>query len=501
MASNTAIASEIKAIAVQGKLLRKIQEMRESDPELCDITFLVGRSETSRQSITANSTILALASPYFKAMCFGPLRSNEPKVINDMEPQTFERILDFAHVGPRSCVFETPEEAWETRYAAAQFLMDDLVQACDDYLQSTLNFRSALVLLSKAAANGAEDFKKKIYNVIKHRYAYICSSPDIKNLELPELIDLIKLYKNARTDYPMNAIFLWSEGLDNEEKFCDIFHTYMFKHIRWDNLSNEHMIKIHEMGVLSMELENEVMLKMLARTTEPPEEKSKSVCHMQLFLSKHRNIQPVYLSRIYMRALNAYKGMNGTWSSKDECLVLDNDGMSTLKEVLKSKPLPPYEIDEDDVELECAINNHGKDFVENLKVYAYHIRLDNKDTWFFELKFKPIFFGEKLESTPGGRPDEKGVNSLMFEASFRPELFLDLSDFAVPLAPNVPPLTKIEKVASKFDKVAGFVGPLDVLGKSWHTKVDGKIVLCNDDLNPKYFFQDGAGVPVFCQIN
>ena len=51
-------------------VIRSIRDLR-ADPDMCDVTFLVGLDPATRVEIRANSTILSLRSPYFKV---SPLR-------------------------------------------------------------------------------------------------------------------------------------------------------------------------------------------------------------------------------------------------------------------------------------------------------------------------------------------------------------------------------------------------------------------------------------------
>ena len=81
------------------------------------------------------------------------------------------------------------------RYAASQYLMSDLVKLCEDYLEHHLTYKNGLTLLEQASAYNADDFKKKIYKVIKNRYSHVLSSPEVQRLEIDDLISLLKLYK------------------------------------------------------------------------------------------------------------------------------------------------------------------------------------------------------------------------------------------------------------------------------------------------------------------
>ena len=105
----------------QRYLLVQIRSMRELHPDLLDVTFVVGVEGREQREFRANSTVLSVHSEYFKAMCFGPLRQpDRPKIINDMTPGVFEKVLGFAHAADGCLNIANLEEAWGLRYAASQ---------------------------------------------------------------------------------------------------------------------------------------------------------------------------------------------------------------------------------------------------------------------------------------------------------------------------------------------------------------------------------------------
>ena len=110
-----------KYLRHQRDLLMHIKSMRDLHPELLDVTFVVGVEGGERREFKANSTVLSVHSEYFKAMCFGLMRQpDRPKVISDMTPGVFEKVLDFAHADDGCLNIENLEEAWSLRYAASQ---------------------------------------------------------------------------------------------------------------------------------------------------------------------------------------------------------------------------------------------------------------------------------------------------------------------------------------------------------------------------------------------
>ena len=113
--------SNRKYLRHQRDLLMHIKSMRDLHPELLDVTFVVGVEGGERREFRANSTVLSVHSEYFKAMCFGPMRQpDRPKIISDMTPGVFEKVLGFAHADDGCLNIANLEEAWSLRYAASQ---------------------------------------------------------------------------------------------------------------------------------------------------------------------------------------------------------------------------------------------------------------------------------------------------------------------------------------------------------------------------------------------
>ncbi len=127
--------------------LRDLAELRTTHPDLCDVTFEVGRDDAERRQISAHSLLLAIRSPYFRSMLYGPLRQpDRSKVINDMPPEVFERVLDWIYVrdGCLDLGEWSLEELFHVRYAADQFQVSDLFELCNRFIMREMTYERAL---------------------------------------------------------------------------------------------------------------------------------------------------------------------------------------------------------------------------------------------------------------------------------------------------------------------------------------------------------------------
>jgi hypothetical protein len=300
---------------LQSDLLRQIRLLRQLHPDLLDVTFVVGREDDDggRKEFCGNSTVLSLRSPYFKAMCFGPMKQpDKKKVITDVSPDVFEKLLDYLHAADGCLDLESLEQAWNLRYAATQFLIPDLVEVCDAYIRKRLTFRNGLVLLEQATAFRADDFKRQLYRVIKNRHAHILTSEDLSALAVGDLVELIKLYRGVKTDFVVRAIHIWGRSMDGDE-FKTVFRDVLYKHIAWDNLSNQAMVDLHKTGTLPMTMENEAMLAILSRTYPLPKEEAETVCTIDLRVSMPEQSTCEFrpqIGRLLLRTTKALQGRN-----------------------------------------------------------------------------------------------------------------------------------------------------------------------------------------------
>ncbi len=196
------------------ELLEAVARTRE-DRGLHDVSFLVGRSPEEKREVGANSTVLSLRSEYFRAMCFGAMRSDRQKVISDMRPETFERVLDFLHnINSTWMSVKSPEDLLELRYAAAQFLISDLESWCLRRVSVELSFHNGVEFLRLASAHRDDGMRRQALRTIKNRHTFILGEQqqdEVAKLEESDLVELMNLYKHVQGDLVLGAVLNWGK--------------------------------------------------------------------------------------------------------------------------------------------------------------------------------------------------------------------------------------------------------------------------------------------------
>ncbi len=82
------------------------------------------------------------------------------------------------------------DELWELRYAAAQFLLPDLEEACEDVLNTRLSRSNALLFLKKASMYKCDAFRRRALRILKNRYLQTLRSNEICGLEEADFVEV-----------------------------------------------------------------------------------------------------------------------------------------------------------------------------------------------------------------------------------------------------------------------------------------------------------------------
>ncbi len=165
-----------------------------------------------------------------------------------------------------------------------------------------------------------------------------------------------------------------------------------------------------------------------------------------------------------------------------------------LKGVLASRPLPKIAVDSRDVKVQVSVDRDDRQTIDLHSVFAYSIRVDNRDVHFIELSFAPITFADPT-SDDGMEENQWPISrDIYFEVRFAPELFKDLIDGVLVADYFSEPLTS-----------EAFLAGLNSLNKpsvetvAFSTKVNGKRVFDKSDSVPKYFYEQGD-IPIVSMV-
>lgn len=103
--------------------------------EWSDCSFLVGK-----EIIKAHKLILAISSPVFKVMLYGPMAEVTPIVISDIEPEVFQLLLNFIYKD--KVTINSLENACGLLYAAKKYMIPYLAEICLKYIENATSIKN-----------------------------------------------------------------------------------------------------------------------------------------------------------------------------------------------------------------------------------------------------------------------------------------------------------------------------------------------------------------------
>lgn len=107
-----------------------------------DCRFLVGGAPPNQRIISGHKIILAMASPVFERMFFGPMAAKEdPIIIPDVQPDAFQTMLEYIYSDRIN--ISTFDKACELCYVAKKYKLPHVVGQCTQFLWSDLSPRNA----------------------------------------------------------------------------------------------------------------------------------------------------------------------------------------------------------------------------------------------------------------------------------------------------------------------------------------------------------------------
>lgn len=295
-----------------------------NDPDLCDAKFIVGEDD-NQEEIPAPSQFMAVSSPYFKDLFYPPkLDDDKRRVIKDMQPQTFRKILDYLFRG--KVPLTSIDDAWKVKVAGRTFQLKELEELTTKFLKYRLDSQNLLIYLKNSCKYDCPDLREVIATRFLKDAIVVLDDPAVLDLSEEELLGLIQKRPEVQAKKMVAVLIKWAKKKynikgaedepfekkikledgeelksiengnsekkeadvkeddekkeeeikeDNEKKEDDIKEeketqslvTYLqpfFQFVRWDHGDAEFFLKeVRNKNIMSLEDENNALLEML----------------------------------------------------------------------------------------------------------------------------------------------------------------------------------------------------------------------------------------------
>jgi len=212
---------------------------------LCDATLCVGG-----KTFNAHRTLLAAASPYFKALFSSNLNDNasdcKPIVLTDIKADIMDNILDFIYSGE---IELNNSNIKEIISAANYLLITSLKSRCTKFLQKMLTPSNCLSIESTAERFDCETLKTTTSSYIRENFTLISTTDEFIELDFKRLVDLVSSddTKIDREEKIFEAIMKWVKhdqenrkqhfkDLVSHVRFPLISPYYLMDHVETEDL-------------------------------------------------------------------------------------------------------------------------------------------------------------------------------------------------------------------------------------------------------------------------
>merc|ERR1712088_944582 len=177
------------------------------DPDICDAVFIVDDG-TEREEIRAPSQVMAMSSPFFKALYY-PASESKEREINNMQPKTFRKILDYLFRGrvPLSSI----EDAWKVKVAGRTFKLKELEDLCTKFLQYRIDARNPIHFLKNTIKYDTPDLRDIVIARLLKDADKAFDNEQILDLSKEELMNIMSRKPQVKASKVMDVLIRWAK--------------------------------------------------------------------------------------------------------------------------------------------------------------------------------------------------------------------------------------------------------------------------------------------------
>ena len=213
-----ATASEIKSLQCSN-----IATVLRQDA-LCDVTFVIGSSETRFQ---ANRVFLAVISDVLKVMLYGAMKegqSNSVIRIPDIDVTGFEAVLAFAHCRTPQI---TIENVVSINHICRNYQITSLSPICDRFFESFISKETVCSLLNDSVRYKVDEYVDKCKDAVQNKLCRdareIVTTDGFKSMELEAMKIFLQFDElNITEENLWDAVLEWKDYRDTADDVDEI---------------------------------------------------------------------------------------------------------------------------------------------------------------------------------------------------------------------------------------------------------------------------------------
>ncbi|OQV16153.1 BTB/POZ domain-containing protein 2 [Hypsibius exemplaris] len=200
----------------RSSLLDRGQFLLDNCEALSDVVFVVGRGVIQRE-IPAHRFMLAMGSPVFETMFYGPTRqfaADSDIPLPDVEPAAFRNLLRFIYTDDITGLDE--DTVLPTLYAAKKYVMPQLKAACVNFMRLNIRPQNVFLLLEQAQQSDEADLVAQCFDLIDRQTYSVISTDGFLEIDQETLRLVLQ-----RDGLSTREVELWKALNRWTDKECD----------------------------------------------------------------------------------------------------------------------------------------------------------------------------------------------------------------------------------------------------------------------------------------
>ena len=177
---------------------------------LSDVSFKVGKDDSTSEVMHAHKYVLATASPVFFAMLYGDLAENTNIIdVKDCDPESFTEFLRFVYCDQANL---NSSNVLGVLYVAKKYILPVLVKQCVSFLMENIAIDNVLEVLHCARYFSEEKLERHCWSLVSRKTYDIVNSEAFLNVEKPLLSAILERDSLTISEIDLfNAVKNWSE--------------------------------------------------------------------------------------------------------------------------------------------------------------------------------------------------------------------------------------------------------------------------------------------------
>ncbi|XP_069992765.1 BTB/POZ domain-containing protein 6-A [Penaeus vannamei] len=216
---------------------------------LADLTINFPGHERCLQ---AHRLVLAMTSPVFEAMLYGPLAEGEELHLHGDPPEAFEWLLEYMYRGH----IQMPEVrlAVQVYQLASKYQVEALMVLCSKHLQETLRPENLAEMYDTAVLLEDEHLLQRCYEVVDLYPTAVLSSPSFGLLSRGALRHLLQRPLHIPTEVILlKALLAWGQARRSTKSLRDEISDFL-PMVRFLSMTTDEFVEhVMPSGVLSLQ--------------------------------------------------------------------------------------------------------------------------------------------------------------------------------------------------------------------------------------------------------